>query len=1302
MVIEVPTGLGKTASIAVAVYELARQTHRRKVDQEAGREPAQRTAPQRIIHVVNRRTVVDDAGNYAKKLAVRINEPAEGSPLHPVRSALSALLGRGDETPVVATQLHGASPAEAAWLRASGCVIISMTPHQLVSRLLMRGFGVANGARPIHAALVGIDRLILMDEPHLAVPSINAIADADGLQRGAAEDLGVPLGGLSLLGATVPPAAAEAVGATPETTLRIDSRPVSEEPEESAIAEAARREHAHRRLLLHRLKGTGEGAFATALAGQAIKAKDAGASRVGVFVNTVSMAQQVYQILDAQQPQPGDRSELRLLTSRFRGLERPVVPEAPAGITVTTQALEVGVDISFDALVTELCSWDALVQRLGRLNRDGRRDRAEAHLVTGPEGRIRAGTQAVYGEDAEALENLLRQAVITGASTADGEGFDVSLRGVDALRALAEREGLVLNGQAQRVGTLHRGLVPLMVQTRPAPRPDLPVDPFIAGPDASRDQEVLVAWRSLLDRLDEPGATVPETEYVTLPRAQVMRFLRGERAGELSDLDLGMEEPPTGQGSEQVPYTAIRIWDPQAERWKRPESRTDLWRARALVLHTGIGGYAPRLGWTGSEEHAPVPDLSLAATVLHAREWFTNGKGTLPRGAELAVTAASLDGLEALLPRLGDEASAAVSAFRDDLAPHLEALRDTDEEFDPVVFESAAEHAATSALTLLAEMLPERPIAHRCRVTPVMASRAGIVLQVAWPLRYRGRRTGAAGEAVERRAISLRTHGKQVAVYARSDADAAGLSAHLAGLVLLGGRVHDVGKRDPRFQHYLRGDAEPTPSPDGGLSGSAVADLDSGDLLAKSDRSADRRGGSWVREQTLRRAAQLPDDWRHEAESVRILRDRAKALPCAEHLVPLLCHLVGAHHGNYRPGFPPVLSGREDFDDQVEGFSHAEEFLRLNDQYGPWGLAYLETLVRLADWRASAQPDPDVEVEPDPLEAPGPADEPVPTKKRDPAASTSTEQKRELRGLITHPLTGWFTVVGLLASALDLGDRDAAVQWDGGGNAGAPLVPVFSSRLPLETLVTNAVNTEKWRRGNELVASVLDVGKGLGRKNQKLPQVTKMRELLQRAAAEGHELVLGLVTDLPAATGEGEKAQVLLPIVPWPNNFSYPEVALKRAGRDDVVERMVAALLDPNAGYEPEPCDGGMDRAVAAVPLINGVGEAGSGRMTRAALAPLAVLGMARVGHAGGGPLGVIGSGEASKLRLPLPTRPTGFDELRALLMAVWTSPRWNWAAVDSAWVLEFRRLKKGDSDMSWQGGAVRRRGFVASLSESE
>src|SRR5690606_37413702 len=63
--IGVPTGLGKTTTIDIAVWALAHQ---------AERPARERTAPTRIWYVVDRRLLVDGAANHADALATLLNQ----------------------------------------------------------------------------------------------------------------------------------------------------------------------------------------------------------------------------------------------------------------------------------------------------------------------------------------------------------------------------------------------------------------------------------------------------------------------------------------------------------------------------------------------------------------------------------------------------------------------------------------------------------------------------------------------------------------------------------------------------------------------------------------------------------------------------------------------------------------------------------------------------------------------------------------------------------------------------------------------------------------------------------------------------------------------------------------------------------------------------------------------------------------------------------------------------------------------------------------------------------------------------
>jgi CRISPR-associated endonuclease/helicase Cas3 len=144
-------------------------------------------------------------------------------------------------------------------------------------------------------------------------------------------------------------------------------------------------------------------------------------------------------------------------------------------------------------------------------------------------------------------------------------------------------------------------------------------------------------------------------------------------------------------------------------------------------------------------------------------------------------------------------------------------------------------------------------------------------------------------------------------------------------------RWHDTGKLRDEFQLVTLGNA---------AYNSAVL----GTWAAKSDRGKGRTDGTY----------------RHEFGSVL---DAAAAGPAGcPHLsaaaYELALHLVAAHHGWARPHFPAAKAfdlapGREQ-----AARAQAEEtparFARLQRAYGRWGLAYIESVLRAADWAASA------------------------------------------------------------------------------------------------------------------------------------------------------------------------------------------------------------------------------------------------------------------------------------------------------------------------------------------------------------
>lgn len=195
-------------------------------------------------------------------------------------------------------------------------------------------------------------------------------------------------------------------------------------------------------------------------------------------------------------------------------------------------------------------------------------------------------------------------------------------------------------------------------------------------------------------------------------------------------------------------------------------------------------------------------------------------------------------------------------------------------------------------------------------------------------------------------AVELDAHGEAVGAQANAVARRIGLAVDLAEILRLSGHCHDVGKADDRFQQWLRDGPVTQP------------------LVAKSSMRRDR----WA---SARAAAGWPRGGRHEELSARLVTAwlaTADGSGITGADAELLTHLVVSHHGRGRPLVEPVADGTPSSvcwtfnghevstpaDLAVVDWEQPERFSRLNERFGPWGLALLEAVVRQADHTVSA------------------------------------------------------------------------------------------------------------------------------------------------------------------------------------------------------------------------------------------------------------------------------------------------------------------------------------------------------------
>ncbi|MDE0005187.1 MAG: type I-U CRISPR-associated helicase/endonuclease Cas3 [Rhodospirillaceae bacterium] len=347
--LDLPTGSGKTSAIDIGLYALAMAANRGDFG----------TFPRRIVLIADRRVLVDQAWRRGERLLERIESRPE---LAPVRRALARL--SPEERPS-SIRLRGACPTDPRWCRSPDQVqIIASTVDQIGSRLLMRGYGVSPRMRSVEAGLVGQDTLFLLDEVHLAGPFLDTLTHLERLDP--IRDI-APRRQVVPMSATLVPTAATV---HPFQLTQAENR-------DTALAP---------RLNASKLVRWSDQNVERTLAGIDVPC-------VLMVANTVRTALEWFKkAANAKTVRLHGKAlkrEAFLVTGRMRQLDRQRTLEAverrlkrrDPTLVVATQCIEAGVDWDFDAMISECASWDALVQRMGRVNRRGERHDAECFIL---------------------------------------------------------------------------------------------------------------------------------------------------------------------------------------------------------------------------------------------------------------------------------------------------------------------------------------------------------------------------------------------------------------------------------------------------------------------------------------------------------------------------------------------------------------------------------------------------------------------------------------------------------------------------------------------------------------------------------------------------------------------------------------------------------------------------------------------------------------------------------------------------------------------------------------------------------
>lgn len=185
------------------------------------------------------------------------------------------------------------------------------------------------------------------------------------------------------------------------------------------------------------------------------------------------------------------------------------------------------------------------------------------------------------------------------------------------------------------------------------------------------------------------------------------------------------------------------------------------------------------------------------------------------------------------------------------------------------------------------------------------------------------------GSKTSRQPVAWQVHTDDVVTNTQQIVDRS-LPEPMRRVFRIAAECHDLGKKRKMFQTVLGNRRYP--------------EL----LLAKSGRTGGR----------------LDETYRHEFGSLLDVANNGEFMALDEDMKDLVLHLIAAHHGRARPHFPADEAfdpERPHTDAERLAAEVPRRFARLQRRYGRWGLAYLESILRAADYAASANPSQFVE-----------------------------------------------------------------------------------------------------------------------------------------------------------------------------------------------------------------------------------------------------------------------------------------------------------------------------------------------------
>lgn len=955
---DIPTGLGKTSVMAIwliALADLLREKNRK--------------IPLRLVYVVDRRVIVDQATAEAENLLKKLNDAIsdESNPLHLLAQTFRAASMKGQESLIALSTLRGQKADNREWcLDPSRPAIIIGTVDMIGSRMLFSGYGkVGINHRSLQAGLLGQDTLVVIDESHLSPCFVATQLDIRSFVQ-----KGQPLRPFHVmsLSATLSEA---------QNTLALD------EEKECRNETAERRLNARKHiewLTFDQRVNAKEGkkastneireALAERLVSRAIQYEaideDTPSRSIIVFAQTVELVNIIFDKLKAalegkalagneaadkrakKALQAGIDNRILKMTGEMRGAERDKLVESdkfkaflPERDRVTlrqthymiaTSCAEVGVNLDADHGLCDLSTLDSMIQRIGRINRFGLTDSIITVVVDEPGLNAAASDFQRDREHRQTLANLTaeitelqKQAVAWKSDKSARQALQKEIKAKEQQRKRMEKEGpeydlKEIEREDVKVYFTWRALKSREDENRRVNASPLALRGLLAeNKEALPDEPVRPPFDQA--RLDDWAMTsLKQKEYA---RPLVQYWLRGviddEQAqttfvwrAELDHFDFVNE-------SEKLPpslvdlVTAIPV---------QPQERAAVATFRAEKLLSELAKKHP-------QKPVIIIDASGEADAFKLAS-FTDDRTKKELFAQLAFATVVLPSTIGGLDADGNPDPKGVNSSdvvrSDEWTRHLITRRaEKDYLTRQLNVENVPEQIYPTWREALKGISGEGVFVNRAALHDLFAAENDERQTYIACFRHRTKSDAFSSEEADDQASldltprTVKQHDEDVEHYARDLTQRIGLPGDLIEALAASGFRHDLGKARDWWQKAI---------------GNFTAEY----FAKSSNNFFDHR---------------FNQGYRHEFGSlVESLEDESlKDNPHRN----LILHLVAAHHGYARPHFPERAFDRNQPRPLNQQIAH-EALLRFNQlqrQYGWWQLAYLEAVLKAADALAS-------------------------------------------------------------------------------------------------------------------------------------------------------------------------------------------------------------------------------------------------------------------------------------------------------------------------------------------------------------